>query len=448
MTREFDTDDRYTKFAAETFQVESLRYVDAEKLDDIEKASIERAVVQRERLLTELQTDFLHIQSERNALETRLSQLESERHDLRERVRELETQRPMLEPRTVFASLGTAFDEVDDDLADARYTVSDVDFTLKTNVVQTNEGLRMHLPSLDERSVTENLSEVSFRLRPKEKQAEPDRPEDDFREVPDLTGLTHEDAARRLAAARLAAGEVSTVDDPTERPGTVVGQFPDPYTIAPPESPVDLTVVVDRETAAPEEAAAEAEKPDEDTAVDAELSDSIEERDVDASVDEREVDERGVDERDIDEREADERDVDAREGDDSAADSFERAVEEPAPDVEAEIIRRLREAGVDDLEELVGRDPSALSELLDLPERYVTPFYERLVERSETEPATLTPLETIDGIGPTYARRLRDAGIEGVEPLARLDPKRVADAASAPSSRAEGWVEQARELVR
>ena len=52
-------------------------------------------------------------------------------------------------------------DEVDEDLAGERYRVDDVDFTLKTNVIQTNEGLRMHLPSLDERSASAKTRRAS-----------------------------------------------------------------------------------------------------------------------------------------------------------------------------------------------------------------------------------------------------------------------------------------------
>jgi hypothetical protein len=53
-------------------------------------------------------------------------------------------------------------------------------------------------------------------------------------------------------------------------------------------------------------------------------------------------------------------------------------------------------------------------------------------------------LEDIDGIGPTYADRLRDAGFGTVAELAEAEPDDVAEAAEASGSRAEDWVEQAR----
>jgi len=118
-------------------------------------------ITDQQESIVRLQTDVLDVRSERNALERQLSKVEAQREELRERVGELEAQRPALEPKQVFANLGAALQEADDDLASERYRVDDVDFTLKTNVIQTDEGIRMHLPSLDESSVSANLSEVS-----------------------------------------------------------------------------------------------------------------------------------------------------------------------------------------------------------------------------------------------------------------------------------------------
>jgi len=55
-----------------------------------------------------------------------------------------------------------------------------------------------------------------------------------------------------------------------------------------------------------------------------------------------------------------------------------------------------------------------------------------------------TPVESIDGIGPTYADRLGDAGIETVAHLREHDPRDLADVADAPPSRARLWLDAAR----
>jgi polyhydroxyalkanoate synthase len=48
-------------------------------------------------------------------------------------------------------------------------------------------------------------------------------------------------------------------------------------------------------------------------------------------------------------------------------------------------------------------------------------------------------VETVAGIGPTYAERLRSAGIETVDDLREAGPVAAADAADAPESRVEDW---------
>ncbi|MFB6218411.1 MAG: class III poly(R)-hydroxyalkanoic acid synthase subunit PhaC [Halobacteriaceae archaeon] len=55
------------------------------------------------------------------------------------------------------------------------------------------------------------------------------------------------------------------------------------------------------------------------------------------------------------------------------------------------------------------------------------------------------PLESIDGVGPAYAERLRDAGVASVAELADADPADLAGTAGIAESRVEDWVAQARE---
>ncbi len=56
-------------------------------------------------------------------------------------------------------------------------------------------------------------------------------------------------------------------------------------------------------------------------------------------------------------------------------------------------------------------------------------------------------LESIEGIGPTYAERLRGAGIDSVAALARADAASLADAADIPEGRLTPLIEQARQLT-
>jgi polyhydroxyalkanoate synthase len=51
-------------------------------------------------------------------------------------------------------------------------------------------------------------------------------------------------------------------------------------------------------------------------------------------------------------------------------------------------------------------------------------------------------VETVDGIGPTYAERLRDIGIETTGDLAAADVSTVAEAAQVSKARAQDWLDQ------
>jgi len=60
----------------------------------------------------------------------------------------------------------------------------------------------------------------------------------------------------------------------------------------------------------------------------------------------------------------------------------------------------------------------------------------------DVEDETIETVDTVSGIGPTYAERLEAAGIETVVDLAEADPQAIADAAQTSLSRAEDWLDQ------
>ncbi|MEF8787335.1 MAG: helix-hairpin-helix domain-containing protein, partial [Haloarculaceae archaeon] len=52
------------------------------------------------------------------------------------------------------------------------------------------------------------------------------------------------------------------------------------------------------------------------------------------------------------------------------------------------------------------------------------------------------PVETISGIGPTYAERLHDAGIETAADLTEYDAAEIAEIAQTSESQAQNWLDQ------
>jgi len=410
-------------------------HLDVDKLDAIERATVERLITEQQESLVRLQTDVLDVRIERDALEHELSTVTDDRERLRDRVRELEAERPALEPKTVFSNLGAALEAADDDLSSERYRVDDVDFTLKANLTQTEDGVRMHLPSLDESSVSANLSEVSFRLRaPRER---PDRPEAEYVDVPELRDLSREAAVRRLAAAELTLGTVERTADPTTTPGAVVEQFPDAYALAEPGASVDLVLAAEPEVA---ELDADAEAPSDSSAE----ADSDEGADSEASTDTGADADTGTDgETDADAGTSADGDTGETEPDErERMEAFRRALVEVDPENGSAVADRLSRAGVTDLESLVRLDPEELAERLSIPVERIVALQERLGGHGESK-----ELESVSGIGPTYASRLREKGIETVAHLSTLDPETVAEITWASTSRAADWIEQAAKMT-
>jgi predicted flap endonuclease-1-like 5' DNA nuclease len=57
--------------------------------------------------------------------------------------------------------------------------------------------------------------------------------------------------------------------------------------------------------------------------------------------------------------------------------------------------------------------------------------------------ASSAPVDAIEGIGPVFAKRLTEAGIDDVESLGSASPDQVAEAAGVSAARARNWIELA-----
>jgi len=122
--------------------------------------------------------------------------------------------------------------------------------------------------------------------------------------------------------------------------------------------------------------------------------------------------------------------------------AFRRAILGVDPENGAAVVERLRRAGITDLESLIELDPEAIAAELSLPVEQIVALQERLGGRGEP-----IALEDVNGIGPTYAGRLREKGVRNVSQLAALDPETVAEITKASASRAEGWIAEAKRMA-
>ena len=124
---------------------------------------------------------------------------------------------------------------------------------------------------------------------------------------------------------------------------------------------------------------------------------------------------------------------------------------------------RLRDAGIESVAALAAEDAAAVATVAQVSESRAREWLEAVgadvdegteIEIEEAAEAaveetaeaaseeTADDVETVDGIGPTYADRLRDAGIDTVADLASADAATVAEAAQVSESRASEWLDQ------
>lgn len=216
------------------FRLRDLPDVDPDKLSAPEVKRIEAAVLERDQILTRVRTDLMDLKAERDALQNRLEKVEVEKQQLHEKLRQMEDTRPKLEPRNLIHNFGEAVQEAGRELEGKGFAVKDYEVELKTNVVYTDEGIRLHLPGLAEEFASQNLSTVRFgvKQRPSE--------EETYVEVPDLRGLPEDRAAKKLRDAGLTIGDREMVE--TGTPGTVQDQYPEPYALTTTGTDIDLTI--------------------------------------------------------------------------------------------------------------------------------------------------------------------------------------------------------------
>ena len=203
------------------------------ELDQLEGA-IRDEIKVRDETLSDLQEQNLTIRTERDALKRRIETVEQERLDLTDRIEELETDRLRFNPENVVANFGSALDAVAEE---NRYAVSDFHVDLRANVVSTDDGIRLQLPTPLEDVDARNLSTLRFGIS-----QHPEADTTEYREVPALVGLDRATAEERLAERGFIPGEIETEE--ADDADIVLSQFPDAYVLAEPGMEVDLTVSV------------------------------------------------------------------------------------------------------------------------------------------------------------------------------------------------------------
>lgn len=366
-----------------------LTRVDATKLDRAEAREVEGLYRAKEYLDTELRDRLIEVETERDLLRTKVDRLQVERDALRERLDGLEADRGSVAPDRLVASLGDALASARDDLSAAEYAVGRVEVDLKANVVGGDDGPRFQLPDLAEPVNREALSTLRFDLRP----ATPAEETAVYDPIPDVRDRSLSEARAAVERAGFAVGEVTT--EPGDEDGVVRDQFPSPRSVAEPGSPVDLTVSERRELDVP-------------SVIGLGLDDAA------AALDDAGLTVGAVD----------------AEAHDESADAVV-GQSPPAGD----------SVSVGTAVDLTVSAGPATADEVDADATSAPP------ESDAAEERVTVDLEAVDGIGPTYADRLRDAGVADVTTLLDRDIEDVAGVTRASTNRVENWFADAKRLL-
>ena len=372
-----------------------LTALDTAKLDRAEAREVEGLYRAKEYLATELRDRLVEVESERDLLRTRVDRLQAERDALRERLDGLEADRGSVAPDRFVASLGDALASARDDLSEAEYAIGRIEVDLKANVVGGGDGPQFQLPDLAESVNREALSTFRFDLRPAARGDETTV----YDPIPDVRDRSLDEARAAIQRAGFAVGEVTT--EPGDEDDVVLDQFPSPRSVAEPGAPIDLTVSERRDVDVP-------------SVVGLNLDDAAAAlADADLAVGE----------------------VDAETGDapaDAVVGQSPPAGESAPVGTAVDLTVSAGPAEEMGTEEVGGE---AASEVAEPP------------ESDDAEERAVVDLEAVDGIGPTYADRLREAGVEDVRTLLARDPDEVAETTRASTSRVTDWFVDAKRLL-
>lgn len=367
-----------------------LAHVDPAKLDRAEARDVEGLYRAKEYLATTLRDQLIEVEGERDLLRTKLDRLQAERDALRERLDGLEADRGSVAPDRFVASLGDALAGARDDLSEAAYAIGRIEVDLKANVVGGADGPQFQLPDLAESVNREALSTFRFDLRPAARA-------DDaavYEPIPDVRDRSLDEARSAIERAGFTVGEVTA--EPGDVDDVVLDQFPSPRSVAEPGAPIDLTVSERRDVDVP-------------SVVGLALDDAVAAlTDADLSVGEVDAETR-----------------------DAPTDAV---VGQSPPAGESVPVGTA-------VDLTVSAGPAEEADA-DAASETAKPS-----ESADAEQRATVDLEAVDGIGPTYADRLRAAGVEDVRTLLARDPDEVAEVTRASTSRVTDWFVDAKRLL-
>jgi serine/threonine-protein kinase len=207
---------------------------------EIEFQSIQKEALTYKENLDKLLGEKLVLEREKSSLAAQVTKLSTEKAELESRMSILQKSRPALSSSSLVSSFASSLAEMDKGLkkvqSGPKYLVSGMNVILKTNIALEGEELRFQMPKAEDIISPENLSTIEFSLK-----AVPEKPDiASYKEIPDLVGLSKEEAESKLLEAGFKAGDILEKESSMPQ-GTVIGQLPSGGSLAA-GAVVDLTV--------------------------------------------------------------------------------------------------------------------------------------------------------------------------------------------------------------
>lgn len=176
----------------------------------------------------------------------------ADKNNIQKNLDVLQKARPKLKAENLTQVFRTALEKMQEGLTISKgqvdYRVGRFDVDLKVNVtLDENEALSFQLPYLEDIIPADNLSNLHLSLIPFPKARV--IPEETV-EIPNLIGMNKKAALENLEKFNLKVGKVD--EQISQSPShTIIGQYPEPYSIVPVDSEIDLIVSQVKEVKVP-----------------------------------------------------------------------------------------------------------------------------------------------------------------------------------------------------
>jgi len=224
--------------------------IDEASLSEVSKTIdiVDVELQNKDTLISELRNNTNTIISEKIVLEqenivrsNQIVVLLEEKANLENNIRILQKKRAQIPSKNLVTTFRESLDSMAGKLTEpeskANYIISSMDVKLRTNLSLKDDELQFQLPKLDDIIPPENLSTIEFTIRstPKEHDLS------EHIEVPDLTGMTLEEAEYAITGAGFKPGTTSEKNSNSPQ-GMVIDQIPSACSLAIPGAAIDITV--------------------------------------------------------------------------------------------------------------------------------------------------------------------------------------------------------------